>query len=174
MRQNNLQEQGRMPIYEFYCRKCNTLYNFFSRSVNTDKIPSCPRCRKMKLQRRMSVFAKISPRKEDPAGEDLAGFDESKMEKAMEMLTREAGGIDENDPRQAAQLMRRLTDATGFSLGPRMEEALARMESGEDPEKIEAEMGDSISEDELFIMAKKAAAGKKEKKPKVDEKLYDL
>jgi len=25
-----------MPIYEFYCRKCNTLYNFFSRSVNTE------------------------------------------------------------------------------------------------------------------------------------------
>jgi hypothetical protein len=70
--------------------------------------------------------------------------------------------------------MRKLTDATGLSLGPKMEEALARMESGEDPEKIEAEMGDSIGEDELFIMAKKAASGKKDKKPRVDEKLYDL
>jgi hypothetical protein len=112
--------------------------------------------------------------RKDLAGEDLSGFDESKMEKAMEMLAREAGGIDENDPRQAAQLMRRLTDATGLSLGPKMEEALARMESGEDPEKIEAEMGDSIGEDELFIMAKKAASGKKDKKPRVDERLYDL
>jgi putative FmdB family regulatory protein len=163
-----------MPIYEFYCRKCNTIYSFFSRSVNTDKVPFCPSCGKVKLQRQMSVFAKISPRTEDSAGEDLSGFDESKMEKAMEMLAREAGGIDENDPRQAAQLMRKLTDATGLSLGPKMEEALARMESGEDPEKIEAEMGDSISEDELFIMAKKAATGKKDKKPRVDEKLYDL
>ncbi|HTZ40696.1 MAG TPA: zinc ribbon domain-containing protein [Syntrophales bacterium] len=163
-----------MPIYEFYCRKCNTIYSFFSRSVNTEKIPFCPSCRKVKLQRRMSVFAKISPKKEDVDSGDLAGFDEAKMEKAMEMLTQEAGGIDENDPRQAAQLMRKLTDATGLSLGPKMEEALSRMESGEDPEKIEAEMGDSISDDELFIMAKKAAAGKKEKKPKVDEKLYDL
>jgi len=163
-----------MPIYEFYCRKCNTLYNFFSRSVNTEKIPSCPRCKKVKLQRRMSVFAKISQKSEGAAPEEMAGFDESKMEKAMEMLSREAGGIDENDPRQAAQLMRKLTDATGLSLGPRMEEALSRMEKGEDPEKIEEEMGDSISEDELFVMAKKAAAGKKDKKPTVDEKLYDL
>jgi putative FmdB family regulatory protein len=162
-----------MPIYEFYCRKCNTLYNFFSRSVNTEKIPSCPRCKKVKLQRRMSVFAKISQRRGDDAPEEMPGFDESKMEKAMEMLTREAGGIDENDPRQAAQLMRKLTDATGLSLGPRMEEALARMEKGEDPEKIEEEMGDSIGEDELFVMAKKAA-GKKGKRPMVDEKLYDL
>jgi len=163
-----------MPIYEFYCRKCNTLYNFFSRSVNTEKVPSCPRCKRVKLQRRMSVFAKISQRSDDAGPEEMSGFDESKMEKAMEMLAGEAGGIDENDPRQAARLMRKLTDATGLSLGPRMEEALARMERGEDPEKIEEEMGDSIGEDELFVMAKKAAAGKKDKKPTVDEKLYDL
>ena len=163
-----------MPIYEFYCRKCNTLYNFFSRSVNTEKIPSCPRCKKVKLQRRMSVFAKISAKREDAGVDDLAGLDESKMEKAMEMLARETGGIDENDPRQAAQLMRKLTDATGLSLGPRMEEALARMERGEDPEKIEEEMGDSIGEDELFVMAKKAVKGKKAAAPRVDDKLYDL
>jgi putative FmdB family regulatory protein len=163
-----------MPIYEFYCRKCNTLYNFFSRSVNTEKIPSCPRCKKVRLQRRMSVFAKISQRSDDAASGEMPGFDESKMEKAMEMLAREAGGIDENDPRQAARLMRKLTDVTGLSLGEKMEEALARMEKGEDPEKIEEEMGDSISEDELFVMAKKAAKGKKGAAPRVDDKLYDL
>jgi putative FmdB family regulatory protein len=163
-----------MPIYEFYCRKCNTLYNFFSRSVNTEKIPSCPRCKKVRLQRRMSVFAKISQRSEGAAPEEMPNFDESKMEKAMEMLAREAGGIDENDPRQAARLMRKLTDATGLSLGEKMEEALARMEKGEDPEKIEEEMGDSIGEDELFMMAKKAAKGKKGAAPRVDDKLYDL
>jgi len=163
-----------MPIYEFYCRKCNTLYNFFSRSVNTEKIPSCPRCKKVKLQRRMSVFAKISQRNEGAAPEEMPGFDESKMEKAMEMLASEAGGIDENDPRQAARLMRKLTDATGLSLGPKMEEALARMEKGEDPEKIEEEMGDSIGEDDLFVMAKKAAKGKRGAAPRVDDKLYDL
>ena len=33
---------GDMPIYEFYCAKCNTIYNFFSRTANTDKIPTCP------------------------------------------------------------------------------------------------------------------------------------
>ena len=173
MRDNEDARQALMPIYEFYCRKCNTIYNFFSRSVNTEKIPFCPNCKKVRLQRQMSVFSKISAKKEEVGAEDLSGFDESKMEKALEMLARETGGIDENDPRQAAQLMRRLTDATGLALGPKMEEALQRMESGEDPEKIEAEMGDDIGDDELFIMAKKAA-GKKDRKPRVDEKLYDL
>ena len=163
-----------MPIYEFYCRKCNTIYNFFSRSVNTEKIPLCPSCKKIKLQRRMSVFAKLSGRKEEPGGEELAGLDESKMEKAMEMIAREADGLDENDPRQAARLMRKLTDATGLALGPKMEEALARMEKGEDPDRIEEEMGDSLGDEDLFSLARKAVRGKKGLRPSVDEKLYDL
>lgn len=163
-----------MPIYEFYCRKCHTIYNFFSRSVNTEKVPFCPNCGKVKLQRQMSVFTKISPRKGDSPDEDIPGFDESKMEKALEMLAREADGINENDPRQAAQLMRKLTDATGLNMGPKMKEALARMEAGEDPDKIEEEMGDAIGEDELFVMARKTLSGKKGSKPRVDEKMYDL
>jgi len=163
-----------MPIYEFYCRKCNTIYNFFSRSVNTEKIPFCPTCKKTKLQRRMSVFAKISGKKEEVGGDELAVLDESTMEKAMEMIAREADGLDENDPRQAARLMRKLTDATGLALGPKMEEALARMEKGEDPDKIEEEMGDSLGDEDLFSLARKAVRGKKDLRPSVDEKLYDL
>ena len=163
-----------MPIYEFYCRKCNTIYNFFSRSVNTEKTPFCPTCRNVKLQRQMSVFAKISGRKEDTGGDEPADFDESKMEKAMEMIAREADGLDENDPRQAARLMRKLTDATGLSLGPKMEEALARMEKGEDPDRIEEEMGDSLGDEDLFSMARKAVRGKRGLRPSIDEQLYDL
>ncbi|MCK4728291.1 MAG: zinc ribbon domain-containing protein, partial [Desulfobacterales bacterium] len=37
-----------MPIYEFYCEDCNTIFNFFSRSVNTTKRPPCPRCKQKK------------------------------------------------------------------------------------------------------------------------------
>ena len=167
-----------MPIYEFYCRKCNTLYNFFSRSVNTEKIPSCPRCKKVKLQRRMSVFAKISQKSEGAAPEEMAGFDESKMEKAMEMLAREAGGIDENDPRQAAQLMRKLHERTGMPLTGKMEEAMRRMESGEDPDAIEAEMGDMLDQDETAEGGDSGGRlrgwAKKLRPPTVDETLYDL
>jgi putative FmdB family regulatory protein len=52
-----------MPIYEFYCEKCNTVFNFFSRVVNTTKTPNCPQCRKA-LKRQMSLFAKVSRGKE--------------------------------------------------------------------------------------------------------------
>ncbi|MDP3283707.1 MAG: zinc ribbon domain-containing protein, partial [Desulfobacterales bacterium] len=38
-----------MPIYEFYCQDCNTIYNFFSKSVNTKKSPNCPMCKTSRL-----------------------------------------------------------------------------------------------------------------------------
>ncbi|RLB88031.1 MAG: zinc ribbon domain-containing protein, partial [Deltaproteobacteria bacterium] len=49
-----------MPIYEFYCEECNTIFNFFSRSVNTSKRPLCPKCKRKKLKRQMSTFAPIT------------------------------------------------------------------------------------------------------------------
>jgi putative FmdB family regulatory protein len=163
-----------MPIYEFYCHKCNTIYNFFSRTVNTEKTPRCPSCKTIKLKRQMSIFARVSRGKEEPVDDGMPPIDESKMEKAMSMLASEADKINEDDPRQAARLMRKLSDATGMNLGPGMEEALSRMERGEDPEKIEAEMGDLLEGEDPFIFGQKAIKGSKRKKPQVDEKLYDL
>jgi hypothetical protein len=43
--------------------------------------------------------------------------------------------------------MRKLFSATGMPIAGGMEEALKRMESGEDPEKIEEEMGDVFEQD---------------------------
>ncbi|RJQ52374.1 MAG: zinc ribbon domain-containing protein [Nitrospiraceae bacterium] len=164
-----------MPIYEFYCGKCNTVYNFFSRTVNTEKVPDCPRCKGIKLTRRMSLFASVSGKKESgEADAAMPGFDEAKMGKAMAMLEKEAGGINQEDPRQAAALMRKLSDATGISMGSGMEEALRRLERGEDPEKIEAEMGDLIEGEEPFALEDKGKKGVSRQKAKVDEKLYEL
>ena len=133
-----------MPIYEFYCRKCNTIYNFFSRSVNTDKIPSCPRCKNIRLSRQMSVFAAITGgKKEETANDPLGVLDESKMEKAIMQLAAEAEKMNEDDPRAAAKLMRKLSETTGMKLGEGFQEALKRMEAGEDPDKIDEEMGET-------------------------------
>ena len=126
-----------MPIYEFYCRRCNTIYSFFSKTINTDKVPNCPKCKKVKLKRQMSIFSRGSGSKDEAADEGMPAIDEAKMEKAVAMLASEADKINEDDPRQAAMLMRKLSDATGMNLGPGMEEALSRMERGEDPEKID-------------------------------------
>jgi putative FmdB family regulatory protein len=164
-----------MPIYEFYCRRCNTVYNFFSKTVNTDKIPKCPVCKRVQLKRQLSVFAKVSGNREGTAAEDgMPPLDEAKMEKAMAMLAGEADKMREDDPRQAADLMRKLTEATGVKLGPGMEEALRRLEKGEDPEKIEEEMGALLEGEEPFMMESKGGKTIKAGKPRVDATLYDL
>jgi putative FmdB family regulatory protein len=164
-----------MPIYEFYCEDCNTIFNFFSKSVNTTKKPKCPQCKTQTLSRQMSAFAFTGKAKEGGDMDDLP-IDESKMEKAMQMLAGEAEKINEDDPRQAANLMRKLTDMTGLELGPGMQEALKRMEAGEDPDAIEAEMGDLLEEDEPFALPEKkgAAKGMRRPAPRRDETLYDL
>lgn len=163
-----------MPIYEFYCDECNTIFNFFSRAINTTKKPTCPRCRKRRLARMMSAFAVTGKAKEDGGMDDLP-FDESRMEKAMQTLAGEAESISEDDPRQAANLMRKLTDMTGLELGPGMTEALHRMERGEDPDQIEAEMGDLLEGEDPFLLSGKKG-GKKSRRPAPsrDETLYDL
>jgi hypothetical protein len=122
----------------------------------------------------MSIFSKISRGKEESVDDDMPPIDEAKMEKAMSMLANEADKINEDDPRQAAMLMRKLSDATGLNLGAGMEEALSRMERGEDPEKIEEEMGDLLEGEDPFLFGQKATKGSKRQKPLVDETLYDL
>lgn len=163
-----------MPIYEFYCQQCNTVYKFFSRTINTEKTPDCPNCKTVRLNRKVSAFAALSGKKEtDTGSDDMPPMDEAKMEKAMAMLANEAEYINEDDPKQAAKLLRKLTDATGLNLGSGMEEALRRMERGEDPDKIEEEMGDLLENEEPFLIGGKTA-GVKKPRPRIDDRLYDL
>lgn len=167
-----------MPIYEFYCPDCHRLFSFFSRRIDTQAEPNCPRCGRHDLSRRVSAFA-ISKGRQEPSGAaGLPDLDDSRLEKAMESLAQDAEGLNEEDPRQSARLMRKLFGATGMPMTGGMEEALKRMEAGEDPEKIEAEMGDVFEEDPFTA----EAAGKKGLKglrrgllpPSVDPNLYEL
>jgi putative FmdB family regulatory protein len=164
-----------MPIYEFYCRDCNTIFNFFSKTINTTKRPDCPKCKTSKLNRQVSLFAVTGKAKEDSGMDDFA-FDESKMEKAMQVLAKEADNINEDDPRQAAQLMRKLSNMAGLELGPGMSEALDRMEKGDDPDQLESEMGDILAGEEPFILPEKKKIAQKVSRlaPQRDETLYDL
>jgi hypothetical protein len=104
----------------------------------------------------------------------MPDMDEAHMEKAMEALAGEMDGMDENDPRQMARFMRKLTEATGMNFGSDMEEAMRRLEAGEDPEKIEEEMGDLFNEENPF--GREGVKGLKRKyvPPAHDDKLYVL
>jgi putative FmdB family regulatory protein len=138
-----------MPIYEFYCRHCHRVMSFLSRAVDTQKTPACPHCGRVDLARRVSAFAISKGRKQEPKPDVPPGpdMDEGRLERAMESLAGDLDSLDENDPKQGAHLMRRLFSATGMPVAGGMEEALRRMEAGEDPEKIEEEMGDVLEQD---------------------------
>jgi putative FmdB family regulatory protein len=166
-----------MPIYEFYCPDCHRIFNFLSRTVDTSRRPACPRCGRADLERRVSRFA-ISKGRPEPADDDgMPEVDESRMEQAMAALADEADGISEDDPRQMARLMRKLYQSAGLPLGGGLEEAIRRMEAGEDPDKIEEEMGDVMEDEDPFATGSRGglrSLRKRLRPPAVDDTLYEL
>jgi len=168
-----------VPIYEFYCQDCHTVFSFFSRRVDTEKRPGCPRCARPDLERRMSLFAISKGRSRESGEEDLSGVDDERMERAMESMAAELEHVDENDPVVMGRMMRRLFDAAGMKMGPGMEEALRRMEAGEDPDQVEAELGDAL-EAEDPLQSRPKVKGRLEDlrrrllPPQVDPNLYEM
>lgn len=162
-----------MPVYEFYCADCHTIFNFLSRRVNTEGRPSCPRCARPGLERQVSRFAVSKGRTEEPV-EGMPDMDEEKLERAMMGLTGEMEGVDENDPRAMAKFMRRFQEATGMNLGSGFEEAMRRLEAGEDPDRIEETMGDLLDGENPFGGGGIRGLKRKYTPPAHDETLYIL
>lgn len=162
-----------MPIYEFYCKGCNTIFSFLSRKVDTKTSPRCPKCKKVRLNRQVSLFAATVGAADTGDMEGLP-FDERKMESAMNQLASEAEHINENDPKAAADLMRKFSSMTGVEFGGSMEDALKRLEAGESPEEIEKELGPMMEGDEdPFVISRKTGA-RTVRPPARDNTLYEM
>ena len=172
-----------MPIYEFYSHKNNKIYSFFARShIDSETTPKCPDDPSFPMKRIVSGFAVIGRAKEpseDPGGDDL---DDPRLEAAMAEMEREMAGMDEEnpDPRTMGQLMRRMSELTGEKMPDVMEEMIGRLESGEDPEKLEEEYGD-LPELEDFgndegegAREKRKALLRRMRGPVRDPELYEL
>ncbi len=136
-----------MPVYEFYCADCHTVYQFLSKRIRPEARPVCPRCGRADLRRQVSPFAAPRGVRESPADGPLGDVDASRLERAMASLESEMGGLDEKDPRQMARFLRTLSEAAGIR-APGMDEAVRRMEAGEDLEKIEEELGPLFADGE--------------------------
>ncbi len=99
------------------------------------------------------------------------------MERAMESLAREAEGFDEDDPRAMAGVMRRFYESAGLRMGDGMEEALRRMEAGEDPDEIEEQLGDLLEQEGPFAEGATRVSGRLRKRlraPEVDPTLHEM
>lgn len=146
-----------MPYYEFYSPDTNTIYTFFARSLSYSGCtpicpdPAHPGARMIKRPSRFALTGRAKEPKEPMPGADSGGdaFDDPRMERALAAMEKEFSGLDEEnpDPRHLGRLMRRMSELTGESMPPEMEEMTRRLEAGEDPEKLEEQFGDAFGEE---------------------------
>jgi hypothetical protein len=155
--------------------------NFYAKTPDTKRTPACPHCGAKNLTRQVSLFATSKRGNQKESEDSDFPLDEAKMEKAIESLASEAETINEDDPRESARVMKKFVEATGLELGEGMKTALQRMEAGEDPEKIEEEMGDILEQEDPFVLPEKktqsASSPRKSRKkemPRYDSTLYEL
>ncbi|MGA9777058.1 MAG: zinc ribbon domain-containing protein [Verrucomicrobiia bacterium] len=143
-----------MPIYEFACPKCRKIYSFLSKRVNPDRLPVCPKCGNKKMSKQVSRFA-MSRKLKEPAAKTKTDsgepprpdLDDPRMERAMMELGRDMEHLDENNPRHMAHMMKKMKDLMPPGSVPKeLDVAIKRLEAGEDPEKIEADMGDVLGD----------------------------
>lgn len=143
-----------MPIYEFACPKCRKIYSFLSKRVNPERLPICPKCGHKKLKKELSGFAMTRGLKE-PAMDSSSGgnepplpdMDDPRVERVMAEMERDMAHLDESNPKHMAHMMRKMKDLMPPGTMPKeMEVAIKRLEAGEAPEKIEADMGDVLGD----------------------------
>ncbi len=171
-----------MPIYEFYSPDTHRIYSFFARSLSQGRaLPRCPDDPKARMDRLISRFAVTGRAKEKADGSGEMEVQDPRMERVMAEMEREMSSMsDENpDPRQLGRLMRKMTEATGQKMPEQMEQMIARLEKGEDAEKLEAEFGDTLENME-GVFEEGAAGGKPgglrfpRRAPGRDPQLYEM
>jgi len=136
-----------MPIYEFACPTCRVIFSFLSKRVNPERLPVCPKCGNKKMVKQLSSFA-MPHRAKEPSSEPgevgpTPDLDDPKVMRAMAELERDLEGVDENNPKHMAHMMKKMKEVMPpGNLPKEIDVAIRRLEAGEDPEKIEADMGD--------------------------------
>jgi putative FmdB family regulatory protein len=143
-----------MPIYEFACPKCRVIFNFLSKRMNPDRLPTCPKCGNKKMVKQMSAFAMPRGLKEpaaktegDEGDQPMPDFDDPRIMRAMSEMERDMEHLDENNPKHMAHMMKKMKEIMPPGTMPKeMDIAIKRLESGEDPEKIEEDMGDVLGD----------------------------
>ena len=143
-----------MPIYEYACPKCRVIFNFLSKRINPEGLPSCPKCGNKRMTKQFSRFAMTRGLKEpaaksegDSAEAGAPDFDDPRVERAMMELERDMEHMDENNPKHMAHMMKKMKDLMPPGMAPKeLDVAIKRLEAGEDPEKIEEDMGDVLGD----------------------------
>ena len=141
-----------MPIYEFACPNCRRIFSFLSKRLQPAGPPVCPKCGQRKMIKQMSSFAMPRGLAEPSAaaGQEegpMPDMDDPRVARVMSEMERDMEHLDENNPRHMAHMMKKMKDLMPAGSVPKeFDQAIKRLEAGEDPEKIEADMGDALGD----------------------------
>ncbi len=171
-----------MPLYEFYCGACHTVFTFRSVKVDTETTPACPACGGA-LTREVSVFSHIMRGSSEAVAPDDSGA-VGRMEEVMEKMGERVMALDDADadPREAVKVMREMAAAGGLGFKPEVRAALDRIEAGDDPEQVEEEFREVFDIDNPFVEDDGDERGvgevgdwwRKRRGPRRDPRWYDM
>ena len=120
-----------MPRYGYHCQNCGKKFRIFQSYADYGVVTiHCPFCESADLKRlidRIRVLKSEDARLDDM--ESMFGDPES-----LEGL--------EDDPRAMGRMIRKMSEEMGEDLGPEFDEVVERLEKGQSPEDIEADMPD--------------------------------
>jgi len=129
-----------VPVYEFYCEPCNTLFNFYSKTVRSSgDSPVCPRC-SGSLQKRVTSFSVLERSKSVKSLEDLP-FNQQRLADGMKKFRAEHERLSDEDPVRAASMMKKFSRWMGnVHLEEDKKRAMQRVIDSDDPleQKIDA------------------------------------
>ena len=116
-----------MPTYDFICLNCKQRFDvFMTYSEYGSKPVNCIHCGSENVRRRMTRVR-------------VAKSEESRMESLMDESALE--GL-ENDPKALGRMMRKMGKEMGEDVPPELDDVADRLEAGQSPEEIEADMPD--------------------------------
>ncbi len=87
-----------MPIYEYYCKPCHTIFSFLSRSANVTTRPACPRC-SGELHKQVSSFAFSQKMR----GTESLPFSSQQAEEGVKKLKNEIDRLKSEESQQRAE-----------------------------------------------------------------------
>jgi putative FmdB family regulatory protein len=87
-----------MPIYEYYCKPCHTLFSFLARTAGATAQPACPRCGGP-LQKQVSAFSFSQKMK----GTEALPFNSAQAEAGVKKLKNEIDRLKHDESPQRAE-----------------------------------------------------------------------
>ena len=105
-----------MPLYEYRCQECRRRSTVFVRSMSSTVEPSCQHCGSENMRR---LISRVIVHKSWGSSLDWAPDSDFPQ------------GLDQEDPKQMAQWMRRMQHEMGEEVTPEFEEMVGEMESGD-------------------------------------------